>query len=77
MVGKQLAYFNDFNIKIKGLQNCKPFYGRGDETRTHDLLVPNQARYHLRYTPTTLKLYSNGLEKSITINILKTFIPFN
>ena len=23
--------------------------GRGDGIRTHDLLVPNQARYHLRY----------------------------
>ena len=25
---------------------------RGTETRTRDLLVPNQARYQLRYTPT-------------------------
>ena len=25
------------------------FCGRGDGIRTHDLLVPNQARYHLRY----------------------------
>ena len=24
-------------------------HGRGDGIRTHDLLVPNQARYHLRY----------------------------
>ena len=25
--------------------------GRSDGIRTHGLLVPNQARYHLRYTP--------------------------
>ena len=24
-------------------------FGRGDGIRTHDLLVPNQARYQLRY----------------------------
>ncbi len=24
---------------------------RGGETRTHDLFVPNEARYQLRYTP--------------------------
>ena len=33
------------------------FYGRGDETRTHDLLVPNQARYQLRYTSNFQRLY--------------------
>ena len=27
------------------------FFGRSDGIRTHGLLVPNQARYHLRYTP--------------------------
>ena len=26
-----------------------PIFGRGDGIRTHDLLVPNQARYQLRY----------------------------
>ena len=26
-------------------------HGRSDGIRTHGLLVPNQARYHLRYTP--------------------------
>ena len=32
----------------KGRQKPSSF-GRGDGIRTHDLLVPNQARYHLRY----------------------------
>ncbi len=33
-------------------------YGRGDWTRTSDLVVPNDARYHLRYTPKiTTQLY--------------------
>ena len=27
------------------------FYGRGDPTRTGDILVPNQTRYQLRYAP--------------------------
>ena len=27
-------------------------YGRADRVRTCDLLVPNQARYQLRYGPT-------------------------
>ena len=30
---------------------CK-LYGRDGGARTHDLLVPNQARYQLRYIPT-------------------------
>ena len=29
----------------------RAFCGRSDGIRTHGLLVPNQARYHLRYTP--------------------------
>ena len=27
------------------------FISRGGEIRTHDLMVPNHARYQLRYTP--------------------------
>ena len=34
---------------IKSVMNTR--YGRSDGIRTHDLLVPNQARYQLRYTP--------------------------
>ena len=30
----------------------EPIDGRGAETRTPDLHVPNVARYQLRYTPT-------------------------
>ena len=30
------------------------FCGRSSEIRTHDLVVPNDARYHLRYTPKRL-----------------------
>jgi hypothetical protein len=26
-------------------------FGRASETRTHDLFVPNEARYQLRYSP--------------------------
>ena len=29
----------------------KRLFGRSDGIRTHGLLVPNQARYQLRYTP--------------------------
>jgi hypothetical protein len=28
-----------------------PHFNRGGGVRTHDLLVPNQARYQLRYAP--------------------------
>ena len=31
------------------LQGC--FSGRASETRTHDLFVPNEARYQLRHSP--------------------------
>jgi hypothetical protein len=31
-------------------------YGRGDWTRTSDLVVPNDARYQLRHTPTHLSM---------------------
>ena len=30
--------------------------GRGDWTRTSDLVVPNDARYQLRHTPTHLSM---------------------
>ena len=33
---------------IKSVMNTR--YGRGDRIRTCGILVPNQARYHLRYT---------------------------
>ena len=38
-------------------ERCKAslFFGRSEATRTPGLLVPNQARYQLRYTP--IKLY--------------------
>lgn len=35
----------------------RAFCGRSDGIRTHGLLVPNQARYQLRYTPSALLLY--------------------
>ena len=33
----------------------RAFCGRSDGIRTHGLLVPNQARYQLRYTPKPLR----------------------
>ncbi len=36
-------------------------FGRSDGIRTHDLLVPNQARYQLRYTPKQLYYYNKAL----------------
>ena len=33
-------------------------YGRGDRTWTCGILVPNAARYQLRYTPIVIKLWS-------------------
>ena len=35
----------------------RAFCGRSDGIRTHGLLVPNQARYQLRYTPSARLLY--------------------
>lgn len=35
----------------------RAFCGRSDGIRTHGLLVPNQARYQLRYTPSAYPLY--------------------
>ena len=35
-------------------------FGRSDGIRTHDLLVPNQARYQLRYTPKQLFYYNKA-----------------
>lgn len=34
----------------------RAFCGRSDGIRTHGLLVPNQARYQLRYTPSAVLL---------------------
>ena len=31
--------------------SCPLLFGRSSGSRTHGLLDPNQARYHLRYTP--------------------------
>ena len=56
---RPLAYVKLFKLFTRVLSDFKqqkgngitvPFLsGRGDGIRTHDLLVPNQARYHLRY----------------------------
>ena len=47
---------------------CPEIYGRGEETRTPDPMVPNHVRYQLRYTPLThdALLYYNNLEKKST-----------
>ena len=45
-------------------------FGRGGEIRTHGLMVPNHARYHLRYTPMQLFHYNDnahGCQVSILI----------
>ena len=39
---------------IKSVMNTR--YGRSGGTRTPGLLVPNQARYQLRYTPSAVPL---------------------
>ena len=56
---RPLAYVKLFKLFTRVLSDFKqqkgngitvPFLsGRGDGIRTHDLLVPNQARYQLRY----------------------------
>ena len=38
--------------------------GRASETRTHDLFVPNEARYQLRYSPMTDKLWAEHISDS-------------
>ena len=39
--------------------------GRGDRSRTCDLMVPNHARYHLRHTPVdTFEMYRNNNDYS-------------
>ena len=54
---RQLQLFTILHIKKQSvhyriLRSYKDtLHGRSDGIRTHDLLVPNQARYQLRYTP--------------------------
>ena len=45
-----LMIFNIFKIK----NPLYGFYGRGDEIRTHDLFVPNEALYQAEPHPDTL-----------------------
>ena len=40
-----------FHAKQKAISLTADGFGRSDGIRTHGLLVPNQARYQLRYTP--------------------------
>jgi hypothetical protein len=53
---------------IRYLQNKNPlfcgiFYGRGDEIRTHDLFVPNEALYQAEPHPDTLLHIISNREK--------------
>ena len=57
------------------------FYGRGDRSRTCDLMVPNHARYHLRHTPKLVRvkrfeLLAHALEGrcSIQLSYAPTFL---
>ena len=47
------TFFDDFWENEKPLKpnSFNGFRGRSEETRTPDILVPNQTRYQLRYTP--------------------------
>ncbi len=61
--GKHLLAFRMSRIKVFRYKNKKSntewyysFYGRSEEARTPDILLPKQARYQLRYTPILSKL---------------------
>ena len=45
---------------------CTADFGRGDGDRTHDLSVPNAARYQLRYASNSLVYYSKCFFKCQT-----------
>ena len=46
------------------------FYGRGDEIRTHDLFVPNEALYQAEPHPDTLLHIISNREKVESENLL-------
>ena len=53
--------------------------GRGEETRTPDILVPNQARYQLRYTSTykifiTSALFSSSVYYTLFRKVFQALI---
>ena len=51
--------------------------GRSDGIRTHDLLVPNQARYQLRYTPTfCVGFYRRYLLYNFIYKKARLYTPF-
>ncbi len=49
----------NFDKKINSKFNLLLKYGRGDRDRTCGLMVPNHARYQLRYTSINDKHYYN------------------
>ena len=46
---KDKAYL--LKTKIQSSQKTTLYFGRSEEARTPDILLPKQARYQLRYTP--------------------------
>ena len=49
LASPRIPYRLSLTYKKGRAKKLSLFCGRGDGIRTHDLLVPNQARYHLRY----------------------------
>ena len=55
-----------------------PLLGRGDRSRTCDLMVPNHARYHLRHTPFTVAVsLSDNDYSTLTFLIRQYFFYYN
>lgn len=61
-----LMIFIIFKIKIR----YTDFYSRGDEIRTHDLFVPNEALYQAEPHPDTLLHIISNREKVESENLL-------
>ena len=59
--------FDIFKIKIHYFVD---FYGRGDEIRTHDLFVPNEALYQAEPHPDTLLFIISNWEYVESENLL-------
>ncbi len=52
------------------------FTGRGDETRTHDPMVPNHVRYQTALHPANTMLIHNTLKKKNCQTFFKVFSIF-
>lgn len=64
-------------VALYQLSHFRILFGRGDRSRTCDLMVPNHARYHLRHTPFTIAIHISDNDYSTLTFLIRQYFFYH